>query len=98
MKTIIPILMIVSLLFNGCSQKAPDLSYLEIDKKYPKLITLYSVESVEIKDFSSLDDKYYSVNKTELHKASYVSKKLRKNIKFYEIQNYKINKIFHEGK
>ena len=45
-------------------------------------------------DYSVIDSAYIKVNKAQLKKASDVSRKRIKNIKFYERQNIDFNKRF----
>ena len=88
------IVLLTVLLFNSCSQKACEPEKIYVKTKVPRLKTLYKVEPYQIKDFTSLDDRYYRVNKKELKKASAVSQRRIHVISFYERQNNKFNKEF----
>ena len=83
-------------LLLGCTQQVKECEpkKIYVKSKVPKLRTLYVVKPYRIQDFSSIDDTYIKVNKSELKKASNVSQKRIKNISFYERQNMKFNKEF----
>ena len=91
---IIPLLLI-SLFFNACGEPKPCVPQkVYVKSKVPRLKTLYRIEPYEIKDFATIDDRYYKVNKKELHGASTASQKRTHKIDFYEKQNAKFNKEF----
>jgi len=91
----ITLLLAISLFFNACSDPEPcEPKKVYVKSKVPRLKTLYHIEPYEIKDFSTLDNTYYKVNKKELHGASKASQKRIHNITFYEKQNEKFNEEF----
>ena len=92
----ITLLLLISLFFNSCGQVKPECKpkKIYVKTKVPRLIVLHRVEPYEIKDFGSLDDTYYKVNKKQLHGASKASQKRIHNIHFYEKQCIKFNKDF----
>ena len=89
-------LLLTLLFFNGC-QKAPcEPEKVYIKASMPKLRVLYPIKPFKITDLSTLDDRYYRVNKEQLKMAASVSQKKTKNIAFYESQNIKFNSTFHK--
>jgi len=90
------LLLAISLFFNACGEPEPcEPKKVYIKSKVPRLKTLYHIKPYEIKDFSPLDDRYYKVNKKELHGASKASQKRIHKINFYEKQNEKFNREFN---
>lgn len=94
MRTIL-LLITLSLFFSACRDKQPQIpKSTYVKTKVPRLLVLSRVPAYEIKDFSSLDAKYYKVNKVELHGASEASQKRIHKIDIYERQAIKFNKEF----
>ncbi len=98
---ILATVLIAVLFFSGCTPKAPEpctpkIEYVKVTP--PKLRILTKVATYEVTDYSTIDSVYIKVNKAQLKKASDVSRKRIKNIKFYERQNTDFNRRFGDSK
>ena len=87
-------LFILTILFNGCSQKrdtAPAVKIVEkkvyIKAKGRNLVNLPKIEVYDITDISDYNATHKIVNDEQLQKASKVSIKRLSKIIFYENQN-----------
>lgn len=96
----IPILIILSLFFNGCSQKAPkkEIEYVYVKTKPPRQTIFKKPQSYEITDLSWLDDTFIKVNGKQLKMASNTSQNKSRIIWLYEKQAIKFNKDFVDVK
>lgn len=78
------ILFTLSLLFSGCSQKAPEPKLEYIECEYPRLKTLHAVKPYTPK--YTLKDGIITMYASELHNASMVSLSREKQNSFYRKQ------------
>ena len=86
------LLIFLSLLFNGCSEKECEPKIVHIKPQYPKLKTLAYIQTYTPK--YELKDGYIVMMASELHEASLVSRKVRKQNSFYVKQIQEYNKRF----
>ena len=108
MKWPILILIVISFLFNGCSQKKPEpiIKKIYIKQELPLLKNLKEVDINTSKfylDKKDYNETSYIVPKEQLLKASLITQKLRyknymqqKQINFYIYQNNKFNLLIKE--
>ena len=89
------LLIILSLLFNGCTEKPCEPKIVHIQPQYPKLKTLALIPPYLPK--YELKDGYIVMMASELHQASTVSQMVRKQNNFYVKQITEYNRRFNNA-